>query len=85
MTIYVNIPSGTNYSYVQAFVMDGPGKNFRWTSAGYNRNQIIPGEWNSIVVNVPSDFSEAYSKIGVKLTTTGAGTIKMYMDAMFFD
>jgi hypothetical protein len=85
MTIFVNIPSGQNWSYLQAYAEDGPSKNYRWTNSGYNRNQVIPGEWNSIVVPIPSDFSREGSRIGVKVTTTGSGTIKIYVDSIFFD
>lgn len=85
MSVYFNIPSGQNWSYVQAFVQDGPGGNYRWSNSGYNSSEVMPGEWSSIVVKVPSDFSEAYSQIGLAIYTTGGGTIKMYIDAMFFD
>jgi hypothetical protein len=84
MTVFVNIPSGQNWSYVQAYAQDGPAKNYRFNTMGYLQKQIIPGEWTSIVVPVPADFSIANSKIGVQLYPTGSGTIKLYVDAISF-
>ena len=46
---------------------------------------MIPGEWNSIVVPVPSDFSVSGSKVGLVINTTGAGTLYVYVDAVSFD
>ena len=37
-----------------------------------------------MVVPVPSDFSITNSRIGVEIYSTGAGTIKMYIDAVAF-
>ena len=84
MTVFVNIPSGQNWTYVQAFAQDGPAKNYRFTPMGYLENQVIPGEWVSIVVPVPSDFSVSGSTVGVQIFTNAAGTIKLYLDAISF-
>ena len=66
MTVFINVPVGTNYSYIQAYVQDGPAKNYRWTSFGYQQKQLVPGQWTSIVVPVPSDFDLSNSKIGLR-------------------
>ena len=84
MTVFINVPVGTNYSYIQAYVQDGPAKNYRWTTFGYTQSQIIPGQWTSIVVPVPSDFALAYSKVGLQIFVSGGGTINVYMDAVSF-
>jgi hypothetical protein len=84
MTVFVKIPTGA-WSYVDAFVQDGPAKNYRYTSRGYNADQVIPGEWNSIVVPVPSDFALTGARMGVSIHASAATTIKLYIDAVFFE
>jgi len=84
MTFFVNV-IGSGWNYVQAYAQDGPGKNYRWTNSGYNNNQVIPGEWNSIVVAIPSDFSASGSNVGVQLNVSKAGTYKLYIDAVTFN
>jgi hypothetical protein len=85
MTFFINIPSGTNWDYVQTYAMDGPAKNYRWSAAGYVLSQNVPGEWSSVVVKVPSDFAVSGSRIGVQIHMTGFGTTKLYVDSLFFD
>jgi hypothetical protein len=82
-TVFVDVPQGSNWTSVNAFVQDGPGKSYRWTQRGYKREQVIAGEWNSIVVPVPSDFSASGSRVGIDLQISGPGTIKLYSDAVF--
>jgi hypothetical protein len=83
LTIFFRIPVTTSWSYIQAFVQDGGAKNWRWTGRGYPQNQVIPGEWSSMVVTVPTDFAASGSRIGVALHATAPGTIKLYLDAVF--
>jgi len=83
LTVFINVPRATNWSYLQAFAQDGPGKSYRWTGNGINQVRCIPGEWNSIVVPIPSDFSASGSRIGLALGATTAGTIDLYVDAIF--
>ena len=87
MTMFVNVSpsSASNRSYMAAYVQDGPSKNYRWTLFGYNADQVIPGEWNSIVVQIPADFAVSGSRVGLDVNTTGAGTIYLYVDAIAFD
>jgi hypothetical protein len=54
----------------------------RWTASGWKRPELIPGEWNSVVIHLPSDYASAGAVMGVSLHTTGAGTIKTYVDAI---
>ncbi len=68
-----------------AYSQAGPAQSYHWTLFGYNADQVIPGEWNSIVVPVPSDFALSGSKIGLVINTTGAGTLYVYVDAVSFD
>ena len=82
-TVFVNVPQGSNWTSVNAYVQDGPGMSYRWSQRGYKREQVIPGEWNSIVVPVPSDFSASGSRVGVDIQISGAGTMKVYADAVF--
>jgi hypothetical protein len=84
MTFFINIPNARNWSYVQAFAQDGPSKNYRWTSNGYNLDQVIAGEWNSIVVPIPSDFAASGGNVGISIYATGSGTIPIYVDAISF-
>jgi hypothetical protein len=85
MTFFIKIPTGSNWDYVQPFAQDGPAKNYRWSSFGYLQSQLLPSEWASVVVPIPSDFAVSGSKIGVQIHTTGSGTIKLYVDSIFFD
>ena len=86
MTVFVNVPSSVGWTYISAYVMDGPGKNWRYTSRGYNNEQVIPGEWNSIVVPVPADFSRSGSRIGVAIDGGRASAVlTVYIDAFWFD
>jgi hypothetical protein len=85
MTFFIKIPSGRNWDVVQIYAQDGPGMNYRWTSFGYLRDQLVPTEWNSIVVPIPANFSITGSKIGVQLRMTGSGTTTLYVDSLFFD
>ena len=85
MTFFIKIPAGTNWSYVQAYAEDGPAKNYRWSANGYNSNEILPSEWNSVVVPIPADFAVTGSRVGVQLNLTGAGTTKLYVDSLFVD
>jgi hypothetical protein len=85
MTFFIKIPTGTNWSAVRIGVQDGPAKNSRYTYATYTRDQILPSEWNSVVVRVPTDFAMAYSLVGLQIDSTGPGTIKLYVDSLFFD
>jgi hypothetical protein len=85
MTFFIKIPAGQNWSYVQTYAQDGPGKNYRWSAGGYNRDQILPGEWSSVVVPIPTDFAASGSKIGVQIHMMGPGTTKLYVDSLFFD
>jgi hypothetical protein len=81
VTIFVNVPSGTNWGYIQAYVQE-PGHNYRWTASGWKRPELIPGEWNSVVIHLPSDYASAGAQLGISLSTTGTGTIKAYVDAI---
>lgn len=83
MTFFINVPTGTHWSYLQAFAMDGPAKNYRWSAAGYNQDGIIPGEWNSFVVPIPSDYSASGGQIGLAMNITGSDAITVYVDAVF--
>jgi hypothetical protein len=85
MTFFIKIPTGQNWDVVQPYAQDGAAKNYRWTSIGYIRSQIIPSEWTSVVVPIPSDFASIGSKIGVQIHMTGTGTTKVYVDSLFFD
>ena len=60
-----------------------PARNYRWTKVGCTRSQIAPGEWTSIVIHVPSDYAGSGAQLGVNLTTTGPGTIKAYLEAVY--
>ena len=42
-------------------------------------------EWVSVVVPIPTDFAVTGSKVGVQIHATGSGTIKLYVDSLFFD
>jgi hypothetical protein len=85
MTFFIKIPAGTNWSYVQTYAQDGPAKNYRWSAGGYLSSEVLPSEWNSVVVPIPADFAVTGSKVGVQLNLTGAGTTKLYVDGLFFD
>jgi hypothetical protein len=82
LTVFLNVPTGTNWNYAQFFLQE-PAKNYRWTRVGYTRSQITPGEWTSIVIGVPSDYNGSGAQLGVNLITTGPGTIKAYLDAVY--
>jgi hypothetical protein len=82
LTVFLNVPSGTNWSYAQFFLQE-PANNWRWTRVGYTRSQVVPGDWNSFVVRVPSDYNGTGAQLGVNLVTTGAGSIKAYIDAAY--
>jgi hypothetical protein len=86
VTMFVNVSpsSASNRGYMAAYVQDGPSKNYRWNLWGYNPSEVIPGEWNSIVVSVPADFALSGSRVGLDINTTGAGTIYVYVDAIEF-
>ena len=85
MTFFIKIPTGTNWGVVQAFAQDGPAKNYRWSSSGYIQSQVLPTEWVSVVLPIPSDYSASGGSIGVQIYATGSGTIKLYVDSLFFD
>jgi hypothetical protein len=84
MTVFVNMPSTQGWSYIQAYAQDGPAKNYRWTSSGYQAASVVAGDWNSIVVPIPADFAVTGSKIGLVISAATAATIKVYVDAIFF-
>lgn len=87
MTVFVNVSpsSSAGRGYMAAYSQAGPAQSYRWTMFGYNADQVILGEWNSIVVPVPSDFALSGSTIGLVVNTTGAGTLYIYVDAISFD
>jgi hypothetical protein len=85
MTFFIKVPTGQNWDYVQPYAQDGAAKNYRWNAQGYVRAQVLPTEWNSVVVQIPYDFAITGSKIGVQIHMTGAGTAKLYVDSLFFD
>jgi hypothetical protein len=68
-----------------AYAQAGAAQSYRWTMFGYNADQVILGEWNSIVVPVPSDFALSGSTIGLVFNVSGAGTLYVYVDAISFD
>jgi hypothetical protein len=82
LTVFLNVPCGTNWSYAQIFLQE-PANNYRWTNVGYTRSQITPGEWNSMVLKVPADYKGSAAQLGVNLVTTGPGNIKAYLDAVY--
>jgi hypothetical protein len=82
LTVFLNVPTGTNWSYAQFFLQE-PAKSYRWTRVGYTRSQMPQGEWSSMVLRVPSDYAPAGAQLGVNLITTGGGTIKAYLDAVY--
>jgi hypothetical protein len=82
LTMFLNVPCGTNCSYAQIFLQE-PANNYRWTNVGYPRSQIPPGEWNSMVLKVPADYKGSGAQLGVNLVTTGPGAIKAYLDAVY--
>jgi hypothetical protein len=84
MVVFVKNISGTNWTYAQAFVQDGPGKGYRWTSSGYTRSELGVNAYNSIVVPVPADFSASGGTIGVAFNMTGAGTARFFVDTVSF-
>jgi hypothetical protein len=84
MTIFVNVTSGSQWGYLQAFAQDGPAKGYRWSSSGYNSYQVLQGEWNSIVVPIPSDYSGSGGTVGLAIGVNAADTITLYADAIFF-
>ncbi len=86
MTVFINVNDPSNArGFIQAYAQDGPAKNYRWNSFGYNPSQISQGDWDSIVVPVPADFALKGSKIGIELTTIGKGTVTIYVDAISFN
>ena len=85
MTVFVNVSGSANRGYMAAYTQDGPANNYHWTLNGYNADQIILGEWNSIVVPVPANFALSGSKMGLVVNATGAGTIYVYVDAISFN
>ena len=87
MTMFVNVStsSASNRGYMAAYAQAGPVQSYHWTMFGYNADQVIPGEWNSIVVAVPTNFALSGSTIGLVINTTGPGTIYVYVDAISFD
>jgi hypothetical protein len=86
MTVFINVNDPSNArGFIQAYAQDGSAKNFRWNSFGYTPSQISQGDWDSIVVPVPADFAIKGSKIGIEVTTTGKGTITIYVDAISFN
>jgi hypothetical protein len=69
-----------------------PEISFESDTAGFASVAGIPatmrltlGEWNSIVVPVPSDFALSGSTIGLVFNVSGAGTLYVYVDAISFD
>jgi hypothetical protein len=85
MTFFLKLSTATGWAYVQAFAQDGAGKNYRRTQYGYPASMTLPGEWNSFVVKVPSDFAASGSRIGISIDPNGSNAIKMYVDAISFD
>jgi hypothetical protein len=85
MTFFVKLSDNTAWTFIQAFAQDGAGKNYRWTFEGYPANQVLPNEWNSIVVKVPADFSFSGSKVGIAIDPNGSTTTRLYVDAISFD
>lgn len=75
---------GTNWSYAQAFVQDGPAKGYRWASSGYARSQIGFDFYTSMVVPVPADYSASGGGIGLMVNMTGAGSASFMLDAITF-
>lgn len=84
MILFIKNTSGTNWNYAQAYVRDGPGKNYRWTQSGYTPSELGVNRFNSAVVDVPADYSASDGKIGFAVNVTGPGTATFVIDAFTF-
>jgi hypothetical protein len=84
MTMFLKNMSGNNWSYVEAYVIDGPAQNNRWSYAGYSPQELGVNRFNSAVVDVPVDYAASGGGAGFAVYMTGAGTASFIIDAVTF-
>lgn len=71
VTFRFYLPSGSNVSWIQAYVQQGAAGNWAWTSATKNASALTAGAWNTVSVTVPPSAASV-AKIGLQVGKTGS-------------
>ncbi|HSP80150.1 MAG TPA: hypothetical protein VLQ93_16585 [Myxococcaceae bacterium] len=82
LTFHVWLPAGSGLSAVQPYVQEGSGGGWRWTSSWYSSSALVPGAWNTLLVQVPPDAVLPLHQLGLQLFTDAAWSGPLYIDSV---
>jgi len=82
VTFHVFVPSGTDISAVQPFVLQGASGNWLWTGDYEAMSSLTAGAWNTLTVAVPANAATPLSQLGVQFSTNAAWTGTVYVDSV---
>jgi mannan endo-1,4-beta-mannosidase len=82
VTFHVWIPTGSQISGIQPYVIQPSGGNYTWTGTYESVSQLTAGAWNTVTVTVPSNAVTPLYQLGVQFVTSGSWSGTCYIDSV---
>lgn len=83
VTFRIWIPSGSNITAVQPYVLQGAAGNWAWTGAYRSVGQLTAGGWNTLSVQVPAGAA-ALAELGVMFSRSAGTATAAYVDSVAY-
>ena len=77
ITFHVFIPAGSQITSIEPYLQD-----YNWNWVSNPTSTFTPGAWNTFTLTVPSTSVTPLQHLGLNLTTGGAWTGTVYVDAI---
>ena len=82
VTFHLWFPAGSPLASVQPYLLQGAAGGWTWTGNWQAASALLPGQWNTIKVVVPSGAVLPLAELGIELGTSASWTGAVYVDAV---